>query len=542
MSSVRNRLEPFLWDLLQEFKEDGSGPKRYTNEVIKSYLDVLEHGLQDTTTKKNVAVIGAGVSGLLAARLLAEAGHKVTVYEANTAVGGRIKTIREPFKWGQTAEAGAMRLPSTYQLVLYLIEKRYFLPVTKFYNYDENGNNFIFVNGVKVRRKEYLSNPDCLQWPGLRDDEKGKTAEALWQEATQPLIDQAKTASGWLDVIEQYGDYSVHEFLKQVAKYSPAAIEFIEVLMNLESRSSLSLIQQIIEEADHTPGTDYVGIVGGTDRLTNCMAEDLKSLKVPIHCNHRLTKIEYTETETVKLSFSGTKSRPLQWRGGDGIWANPSPDAVEYDAVVLTIPFPALRFVDIQPLHKFSHNKRKAIRELNYDASTKIFLQFSERFWETKDGMYGGHTITDLANRFIYYLTPEHEDQKGGIIISSYTWAREAQGWDALTEEERVQNSLNVLAQIHGEYIRDYFVVGTSQSWQLDTFSCGEAAMFDPGQIQELKYYISEPEGNVYFAGDLTSLKIAWIEGAVESGIRVAQEVNGDVHFPAMLPSETSTS
>ncbi len=541
MSSVRNRLEPFLWDLLQEFEENGPGPKRYTNKVIKSYLDVLKNGLQDTTTKKTVAVIGAGVSGLLAARLLTEAGHKVTVYEANTRVGGRVKTIREPFKWGQTAEAGAMRLPTSYQLVLHLIEK-YKLPLTKFYNYDENGNNFIFVNGVKVRRGEYIRNPDCLKWPGLRDDEKGKTAEKLWQQATQPLIDQATTARGWLDVIEQYGDYSVYEFLKHVAKYSPAAIEFVEVLMNLESRSALSLIQQIIEEADHSPGTDYYGIAGGMELLPNSMAEHLKSLKVPIYFNHRLTKIEYTETENVKLSFTGTKPRPLQSRRGDGIWPVPSPDPVEYEAVVLTIPFPALRFVDVQPLEKFSHNKRKAIRELNYDASTKVFLQFSERFWETEDGMYGGHTITDLANRFIYYLTPEHKDQKGGIIISSYTWAREARGWDSLTEEERVQNSLDVLAQIHGEHIKDYFVVGTSQSWQIDTFSFGEAAMFSPGQIQELKYYISEPEGNVYFGGDLTSLKVAWIEGAVESGIRVAQEVNGDINFPAMLPSETSTS
>ena len=68
------------------------------------------------------------------------------------------------------------------------------------------------------------------------------------------------------------------------------------------------------------------------------------------------------------------------------------------DIAIVTIPFSALRFVEVQPYHLFSYFKRRAIRELNYIAATKIAIEFKSRFWE-KAGQCGGKSITDLPIR-----------------------------------------------------------------------------------------------------------------------------------------------
>ena len=64
--------------------------------------------------------------------------------------------------------------------------------------------------------------------------------------------------------------------------------------------------------------------------------------------------------------------------------------AVDADYAVLTAPFPVLRHVEV--LTPFSRRKQRAIRQLHYDASAKVFLQFRRRFWEEDDGIVGGGT------------------------------------------------------------------------------------------------------------------------------------------------------
>ncbi|WP_436372052.1 FAD-dependent oxidoreductase [Cytobacillus sp. BC1816] len=48
--------------------------------------------------------------------------------------------------------------------------------------------------------------------------------------------------------------------------------------------------------------------------------------------------------------------------------------------------------------------------------------------------------------------------------------------------------------------------------------------MFKPNQETELFPFIPVPEGRVHFAGEHTSTAPGWIEGAIQSGIRVARD------------------
>lgn len=64
---------------------------------------------------REVAIVGAGVSGLVVGRLLRALGHRVSLFEAHSRPGGRVRTLRD-FDDGLWAEAGAARIPDTHLL------------------------------------------------------------------------------------------------------------------------------------------------------------------------------------------------------------------------------------------------------------------------------------------------------------------------------------------------------------------------------------------------------------------------------------------
>jgi monoamine oxidase len=70
-----------------------------------------------------------------------------------------------------------------------------------------------------------------------------------------------------------------------------------------------------------------------------------------------------------------------------------------------------------------------------------------------------------------------------------------------------------------------HFELGTSHSWIDDPWARGAAAEFRPGQMSRYYAALRAPEGRIYFAGEYTSPWSGWMNGALESGERIAAEV-----------------
>lgn len=471
--------------------------------TMERMLHIINVGLVKTKNPKQIIIVGAGISGLVAASLLKETGHKVTILEANNRIGGRIYTIREPFSRGLYFNAGPMRIPDTHKLTLAYIRK-FKLPLNLFIN--KTASDIIYTNNIKKRLSIFEKNPSILGYPIL-EREKGKTAEELMLEVLEPILNYIKKDpnKNWSIVEKKYKAYSLGTFLTEY--YSDGAIDMIGVLLDMEAYMGMSLIEVLREMVFFTSTTKYYEITGGMDALPKAF---LSQLNENIFMRYKVEKIIQENSKVmIQVNHEQTIERFM----------------VTGDVAIVTIPFSALRFVEIQPYNLFSYYKRRAIRELNYIAATKIAIEFKSRFWE-KAGQYGGKSITDLPIRFTYYPSYGIHTPGAATVLASYTWADEALTWDSLPDRERIRYALKNLAEIYGEIVYSEFVTGTSFSWSKNPYSCGAFTAFEPGQELELFPYITSPSGKVHFAGEHTTLTHGWMQGAIESGIRVAHEVN----------------
>ncbi|WDF57165.1 flavin monoamine oxidase family protein [Mucilaginibacter sp. KACC 22063] len=566
--------------------------------VIQKYLDYIRTQIPQPKKKKKVLVIGAGMAGMVAGAMLKQVGHEVTIAEANTRVGGRIKTFRntEGKKYFEDdslyCEAGAMRIPSIHLMVMEYIkqlelktEPFYYVSVNKEQAIaykdgtrrelpEQERNSLLFVNYLKVIQSEYYQKGvdvnKLLDYhlETSPNNFENQRADQLLGALLNPLKKflAQNPHKNWPLLIERYGNYSMMRFLME-SLYSQNAIEMIAVLQNLESRLAYDFIQSFIESNVIKDDTQFCQIVGGTDMLTTRFFEK-HQLHDQVYFDCHVTKLWINEhTGKVKVTTDREKDHKKKDQAKDEyVVQNQRIDTEEFDEVIVAIPFSAFRMVHVWP--KFSQEKRRAIRELHYDSATKVLLEFKERWWENPPyNIIGGGTITDLANRFVYYPSQDIGKEGHGLILASYCWSDEASRWDSMRDIDRYQTALENIAVMHApadlaeqRRIKNLAVLhvtneaekrdqsnnadpgnivgGATQSWMQDPYAFGEAAIFNPGQLHLLQKHIvkTEWDGKAHFAGEHASLKHAWIEGAIESGIRTALEVNETpVYLNALL-------
>ncbi|MEV8528684.1 FAD-dependent oxidoreductase [Streptomyces sp. NPDC052000] len=395
--------------------------------------------------------------------------------------------------------------------------------------------------------------------------------------------------AGWARVIERFGDWSMRRYLSEYAKLDEATIDLVGCLEDLTSRLPLSFLHSFLDAALISPQTTFWELKGGTAALPDALLKevgpavrfDRRVTRIEYWSPSR------PHSDAAHVSAAG----PHVWVDtvSEGRQGAPVREQFTADLAVITVPFSGLRHVQVAPL--MSYGKRRAVTELHYDSATKVVLEFSRRWWEfteadwerelatiapglhdsyrkglaPDDGRllgrhdsvtgerlsenqrahyaayrsvsrdqpgavasFGGGSVSDNPNRFTFNPSHPVPGSQGGVVLASYTWADDAMRWDAFDDDARYPHALSGLQEIYGQRIEVFYTgAGRTQSWARDPYAYGEASVLLPGQHTELFHDIASPEGPLHFAGDHTSLKPAWIEGAIESAVRASLEVHG---------------
>lgn len=525
-------------------------------EQIQTKLDRINEKDQGKPRKK-IAILGAGMAGLVAAYELDRLGHQVIVYEANKdRVGGRAWTHR--FEDGQYHELGAMRFPKEHDYTRYYANLCG-LTFRTFINHHDDDDAMYYFRGISCKHSEWethllpeLQLTEFEKWMihngPIPAAAKGKQLlnllvypmeQAIHEITSNPFDLDALLGQGPLtDRVEELDSLSMGDYLRKFIT-STDGLALIGAVTGLEVwwdkavtmfvREEVAIAERLKDQGIENSGIEE--IVGGTDLLPSGMLHLLSQSNVEVKMRHKVEAIE-KKNQTINLQINGK--------------------ILTYDYVICTLPFSILRQLTIIGL---TPPKMSAIRNMNYASSTKVLLNTKNRFWESNYAIKGGGSQMDLINRQIYYPSDNvSAKEKGfisissihgavqqfdskelsdpdacnnpGVIVGSYCWGQDARRLAPLSNEERTNVIVEAVSNIHPELLEKGMVKDSASiSWDQYRFSSGAFCFMKPGDFTHYYYDAIRPEGKLYFAGEHCSLDNGWIQGSLISTLNAVEQL-----------------
>jgi len=308
--------------------------------------------------KERIMVIGAGMSGLAAARRLADAGMDVTVLEARDRIGGRT--------WTNTSLGVPIDLGGAW---IHGPEKN---PLTA------------LADEVGAKRVETDFDRPVVYQDG-RELGSDVVADTLkrWQEITKALAPLSEQAGA---------DESVATGLSEVADMNDPLIQWAvasEIVGEYAADPDELSLKWLGNEGEFGGG-DFI-LPGGYTQLTEHLARGL-TIKL--------------STEVNKVTHSDSGVRLETTKGG-----------FDADRVIVTIPLGVLKAGTIVFDPALSDEKQAAIERLGFGLLDKVVLKFDQPFWPDADviGLVGGEQpVSMLINGETFADAPLLVGLRGG--------------------------------------------------------------------------------------------------------------------------------
>lgn len=349
---------------------------------------------------------------------------------------------------------------------------------------------------------------DTFEWPpSVRVSQRQLTPAEVRRRYIDPLADQIRDpfASNWIpSSLTKYDEFTRDEYLRS-QHVSDAALH----MMNLGStpvariRSFLDVLREVavnreLRRRSQVTEDLLLKIEGGNDRLPQAFADRLRD-RIRYRCAAR--RIEHDPTGA-RVFFENSGSL----------------HPVSGDCVVCAVPFSIARRLEFSPV--LSAQKTAVMEKLPYHSVTRIYLQCRDRFW-ARDGL-SGFADTDHPME-IWDATYGQKGARG--ILMSFIQGPKARELASASQTEQLRFGLRSVGEVYPGVSKAY-ERGFVKVWDTDPWARGAVAYLLPGQVLTLDSHIARAEGRVHFAGEHASSLRGWMQGALESGRRVAREID----------------
>jgi monoamine oxidase len=443
-------------------------------------------------TNKSIVIIGAGLAGLSAAYELKKAGFDAIVLEARSRVGGRVFSLHN-FSNGLVAEGGGEFIDRKHGRMIALA-KEFNLQLGKTESWSKKEEDW----GAFKNKAGLLS--DTNLWGANLEDEYNKIWASLAElgkevnDPTNPVTApnarelDAKNVAEWIQIQE------VHPLARLMFTNHIRS----EYTCEPENFSMLDFARNAALHYSNVGdwGLSY-RIMGGNDLLPKAIANHLPDVRM----NAEVTSINIQDDEVI-----------VKYKQADSF------HTIHSNYAILAVPLTVARMMDFNSSLPIAH--KKLVDEISYGAVTKVLIEYRKRFW--KDLHWSGHLYTDLPIVMAWDATNHLENEHG--IITAYTGGKPGEELSKLSDDERIKTAVAVIEKTFPGS-SDLIENTATMAWLNEPFTRCSYMALAPNQVTAHWQTLFTPAGRLYFAGEHASPIQGFMEGAVESGQRVAKEI-----------------